>query len=83
MLHCREEFVEFYHGSCSLAGIKNMLVPPSDTNVLSEQGRKKNLDRIFFTKDIGLARIYAGRASRSIGGELSYTVWYALLIQFA
>ena len=28
-----------------------------------------HLDRVFFTADIGLARIYAGRAARSIGGD--------------
>lgn len=59
----------FYHGSCTEASIENMLIPPANTNVISEKGRKKNLDRVFFTTDIGLAKIYAGRASRSIGGE--------------
>lgn len=68
-VHCRAEYVDFYHGSCSVAGIENMLLPPAVSETLSEKGRKKNLDRIFFTADIGLARIYAGRASRSIGGE--------------
>lgn len=46
-----------------------MLCPPVDTGVISEVGRKKNLDRVFFTEDIGLAKIYAGRAARSYGGE--------------
>lgn len=46
-----------------------MLLPPETTATISEKGRKKNLDRIFFTEDIGLAKIYAGRASRSIGGK--------------
>lgn len=59
----------FYHGSCTAAGISNMLIPPSDSGTVSEKGRKKNLDKVFFTSDIGLARIYAGRAARSIGGE--------------
>lgn len=59
----------FYHGSSSLAGIENVLFPPKTTNVLSEKGRNKNLDRIFFTEDIGLAKIYAGRAAKSIGGD--------------
>ncbi|MFA6851349.1 MAG: hypothetical protein WCS30_13485 [Selenomonadaceae bacterium] len=68
-IHCRTEFVEFYHGSCTVAGIESMLLPPVDSNVISEKGRNKNLDRVFFTADIGLARIYAGRAARSIGGE--------------
>lgn len=59
----------FYHGSCTEAGIKNMLCPPSETNVISEKGRNKNLGRVFFTTDLGLAKIYAGRAAKSIGGE--------------
>ena len=68
-IHCRKEFVEFYYGSCTAAGIESMLLPPCDSDILSEKGRKKNLDRVFFTADIGLARIYAGRAARSIGGD--------------
>ena len=68
-IHCKEEYKVFYHGSSSNAGIKNMLCPPSETGVLSEVGRKKNLGRVFFTEDIGLAKIYAGRAARSYGGE--------------
>lgn len=57
-----------YHGSCSKADIDFMLLPPEMTDVISETGRKKNLDRVFVTPDIGLAKIYAGRAARSIGG---------------
>ncbi len=67
--HCREEHIVFYHGSCTLAGISHVLIPPIATGVISETGRLKNLDRVFFTKDIGLAKIYAGRAARSIGGK--------------
>lgn len=67
--NCRPEFVEFYHGSCTLGLKGDLLLPPSETATLSEQGRLKNLDRVFFTKDLGLAKIYAGRAARSIGGE--------------
>lgn len=59
----------FYHGSTTLANIDFMLLPPSETDTISEKGRKKNLDRVFFTADLGLAKIYAGRAARSIGGE--------------
>lgn len=59
----------FYHGSTTLANIENMLLPPCETDTISEKGRLKNLDRVFFTADIGLAKIYAGRAARSIGGE--------------
>ncbi|AGG58311.1 hypothetical protein VPDG_00150 [Vibrio phage henriette 12B8] len=59
----------FYHGTTTAANIGHKLLPPNTTNVIGEKGRKKNLDRVFFTKDIGLARIYAGRAVRSYGGD--------------
>lgn len=68
-IDCKEEYKVYYHGSCSVANIGNMLCPPEETGVLSETGRKKNLNRVFFTEDIGLAKIYAGRAARSVGGE--------------
>ncbi len=66
---CKRQTTTYYHGSCSAAGIESMLLPPECSGVLSEQGRKKNLDRVFFTADKGLAEIYAGRAARSVGGE--------------
>lgn len=59
----------FYHGSSTACGIDNMLLPPVAFETLSEKGRNKNLDRIFFTEDLGLAKVYAGRASKSLGGE--------------
>ena len=65
----RPDHVVFDHGSSTSCGITDMICPPVDTNVISEKGRNKNLDRVFFTADMGLARIYAGRAARSIGGE--------------
>lgn len=66
---CTPQYVEFFHGSSSAACIDNVLSAPNATGVISEKGRKKNLDRVFFTKDRGLAKIYAGRACRSYGGE--------------
>lgn len=68
-IHCRDTNEVYYHGSSTSAGIQNMLCAPDETGVISEVGRKKNLNRVFFTKDIGLAKIYAGRAARSYGGE--------------
>lgn len=59
----------FYHGTSTSCDIEFMLLPPEVSNTLSEKGRKKNLGRIFFTEDLGLARIYAGRTSRSLGGN--------------
>lgn len=68
-IHCKPEMKVFYHGTSTAAEIDFMLMPPSETGVLSETGRKKNLGRVFMTEDLGLAKIYAGRASRSYGGE--------------
>lgn len=68
-IDCKTEFKVYYHGSSSNAKIESMLCPPDSTGVLSEVGRKKNLGRVFFTEDLGLAKIYAGRAARSYGGE--------------
>jgi len=65
---CKAKFEIYYHGSSSNANLSHLLLPPETTNVISEKGRKKNLNRVFFTKDIGLAKIYAGRACRSYGG---------------
>lgn len=59
----------FYHGSSTACGIENMLLPPDVSNTLSEKGRNKNLNRVFFTEDLGLAKVYAGRACKSLGGE--------------
>lgn len=59
----------FYHGSCTAAGIEHMLLPPETSGTISEKGRNKNLDRVFFTEDLGLAKVYAGRAAKSIGGD--------------
>lgn len=58
-----------YHGTTDAIGDAIALLPPCETGAISEKGRKRNLDRVFATKDIGLARIYAGRAARSIGGK--------------
>lgn len=66
---CRNEFEVYYHGSSSSANISHKLLPPVESGIISEKGRKKNLQKIFFTKDKGLAKIYSGRACRSYGGE--------------
>ncbi|WJZ28082.1 hypothetical protein NCTGTJJY_CDS0203 [Serratia phage 92A1] len=68
-IHCKDDLEVYYHGSCTTARIEHIIMPPDATGTISEKGRKKNLGQVFFTKDIGLAKIYAGRAARSIGGE--------------
>ena len=67
--NCRPAARTFYHGSSTAAGIVDRLLPPEQSGKLSEAGRLKNLDRVFFTEDEGSARIYAGRACRQFGGE--------------
>lgn len=47
----------------------DFLLPPAKTSKISEKGRKKNLDLVFFTKDPKSALIYAGRAVHSLGGS--------------
>jgi len=62
----------FYHGSSINLKIGDYILPPNTQGNLSEKGRKKNLDKIFFTKDIKSAKIYAGRAYNSLGGDGKY-----------
>jgi hypothetical protein len=44
-------------------------LPPSATDRIQEKGRKKNLDKIFFTPDFKPARVYAGRTVNGFGGR--------------
>jgi hypothetical protein len=61
----------FYHGTSTVVGLKPgmHLLPPNQTEKISEKGRHKNLDKVFFTKDVGSAKIYAGRAVQQFGGN--------------
>ena len=59
----------FYHGTARKFKIGEELVPPKEHGFeISEKGRKKNLDKVFFTSDVGSAKIYARRAVNSYGG---------------
>ena len=59
----------FYHGTARKFRIGEELVPPKEHGFeISEKGRKKNLDKVFFTSDVGSAKIYARRAVNSYGG---------------
>lgn len=62
-----KKYGDLYHGTSM--ELNTELLPPSMTNVISETGRKKNLDKIFFTKDLKSAKIYAQRAKNSFGGK--------------
>ena len=68
-INCKNEQNCYYHGSSSECEIQNMLLPPVDSDTLSEKGRLKNLDKVFFTGDFNSAKIYAGRACRQFGGN--------------
>lgn len=59
----------FFHGSSTDLTPGDLVLPPSKTNKVSEKGRKKNLDVVFFTQDPRSALIYAGRAVQSLGGN--------------
>ena len=59
----------YFHGTSSELKLGGQLLPPKETGVISEKGRQKNLSLVFFTKDEGYARIYAGRACKQFGGK--------------
>lgn len=58
---------DYYHGTNKEFAPGDYIMPPSETGEISEKGRKKNLDKVFFTLDKGSAKIYAGRAVQSFG----------------
>lgn len=64
-----DQEVKYYHGSSMNFQPGSLILPPSKTKKMSEKGRKKNLDVVFFTKDPKSALIYAGRAVHSLGGS--------------
>ncbi len=59
----------FFHGSSTINSSEFMLLPPNNTGIIQEKGRKKNLDKVFFTMDKGTANIYAGRSYNQNGGQ--------------
>jgi len=60
-----------YHGTSTVLDLDvgDQILPPEHTEVVSERGRKKNLDLIFLTPDFNYARVYAGRSARALGGS--------------
>lgn len=62
---------QYYHGTTATLLPGEYILPPSETGKISEKGRKKNLSKVFMTKDMGSAKIYAGRAKHSLGGRPS------------
>lgn len=68
-MHTQRQWRYVFHGTSTKCQITFRLLPPVLSGCLAESDRKKNLDRVFFTADMGLARIYAGRACRKFGGS--------------
>jgi hypothetical protein len=60
---------KYYHGT-SNNNITDKILPPSVTGCLSEVGRKKNLNKVFFTTSYKSAMIYAQRAANVYGGAV-------------
>lgn len=58
----------YYHGTAN-DQITDKVLPPSITGCISEVGRKKNLDKVFFTTSYKYALIYASRAANQYGGK--------------
>ena len=58
-----------YHGTIRENIATGAILPPTQTGIIQEEGRKKRLDCVFATPNEGLARVYAGRAARRFGGE--------------
>ena len=59
---------KYYHGTSRK--LKGFITPPMEHGLeIQERGRKKNLDKVFITKDLGSAKIYAGRAKNVLGGK--------------
>lgn len=58
----------YFHGTTVELKPGEIILPPTITRIISEKSRKKNLDKVFFTKDPKSAKIYADRAKNSLGG---------------
>ncbi len=63
-----KKFGILYHGT-SAEALSREVLPPDATQIISEKGRKKNLNRVFFTRDYKSSVIYAKRAVSSYGGK--------------
>lgn len=75
----------FYHGTSTSFNLEpgDSILPPDETDKLSEKGRKKNLDKVFFTQDPKSAKIYADKARIQFGGEsIVYEVIPAVPIEW-
>ena len=59
----------FYHGTTDAFNIKNVLLPPTYTNNLREEWRKKYQNMVFFTTSLLSASKFARKACDKYGGN--------------
>lgn len=62
-----KKYGTLYHGTSN--DIRGVVRPAISTGVLSENTRKKNLDKVFFSLSEKSANIYAGRSFNRFGGD--------------
>ena len=60
--------LHYYHGTSSALNIKNLLLPPSESGVIREDFRKRNLNEVFLTTSKLSALRYAVKAAARFGG---------------
>lgn len=58
----------YYHGTSTACQVGDILLPPSDTQRLREDFRKKHLDSVFLTISLRSAEMYAKKACAYFGG---------------
>ena len=59
----------FYHGTTDIFNIKKILLPPTYTNNLREDWRKKYRNMVFFTTSPLSAHRFARKACEKYGGN--------------
>ena len=59
----------FYHGTTDAVNIKRVLLPPTYTNNLREDWRKKYRNMVFFTTSLLSASKFARKACGKYGGN--------------
>ena len=59
----------FYHGTTDVFNIKRIILPPTYTNNLREDWRKKYLNMVFFTTSLLSALKFARKACKKYGGN--------------
>ena len=61
--------MKYYHGTSTACGVKKIILPPTYTNNLREDFRKKYQDCVFLTISLRSAEGYAKKASARFGGN--------------